>query len=63
MLPSGTPLSMQRGDEQCKCEHDLGHTCNVCRSDLILLLVKVGVPLRTARRFVRSEVGIPEAVA
>ena len=54
---------MQSETEQCNCEHDLGHTCSVCRSDLILLLVKIGVPLRTARRFVQSEVRIVEVAA
>ena len=47
---------------ECKCECENGHTCKVCRSDLVILLVNVGVPLRIARKFVQLEVGTVGAI-
>ena len=50
-------------ESECTCECQLGHTCKVCRTDLVVLLVNVGVPLRTASRFVQLEVGVTEVEA
>ena len=54
---------MKTGHEHCNCEHTLGHTCNVCRSDLVILLVEIGVPLRIAKSFIHTEVGHVEVIS
>jgi len=63
MVPTIRRYSMKTGHEHCNCEHTLGHTCNVCRSDLVILLVEIGVPLRIAKSFIHTEVGHVEVIS
>lgn len=49
--------------ERCDCDCLKGQACRACRTDLVVLLVQLGVPLRTASHFVQFEVGTVEVSA
>lgn len=61
-FPSVRP-GMNDEKERCDCDCLKGQACRACRTDLVVLLVQLGVPLRTASHFVQFEVGTVEVSA